>query len=44
LDDLGSIISRMGEIKVAMGKLGDFKFQGLSPLSTQNNKEGIKNA
>ncbi|MBU0568361.1 hypothetical protein KJ693_07945 [bacterium] len=30
---LESIISRMGEIEVAMGKLDDFKFQGRAPLS-----------
>ncbi|MBU0567131.1 hypothetical protein KJ693_06085 [bacterium] len=29
---VGSIISRMGEIGVAIGKLDDFKFQWLSPL------------
>jgi len=32
LDGLGSIISRMEEIEVAIGKLDDFKFQGLTPL------------
>ena len=32
LADLGSIISRMGEIEVAIGKSDDFKFQGLPSL------------
>ena len=31
-DGLGSIISRMGEIRGAIGKLDHFKFQGLTPL------------
>ena len=38
LAGLGSIISRMGEIEVAMGKLDDFKFQGRAPLFSLNLK------